>query len=203
MTRVLLVVGSLAIFVILGGLAGVVKGEQDDVWSEFNGKVEECVARLVGEPPDPSTTFAGHGREEISLFDSCSREVASSDSRFDKLDLTLPLDELARLRSENFAAWRCVEGSGYRRVTPIPLSGDGGYPLRLTSGHFDVGESEAELLNFYRAAAECSGRTVDSLRGPDGELMTDLADGDECVEHLHDGWAHSHGCHTVDTYPKN
>ena len=105
---------------------------------------------------------------------------AAKDPQFQRLALVDPIAEAKKLRDEGFKAWRCAERSGYVRTSKIPLSGPSGYPLQLAAGNFRVGSSHRDLERFYRAAAKCSGDSIDAYRWSDGTFNPDPADGKRC-----------------------
>jgi hypothetical protein len=127
--------------------------------------------------------------------------AASRDARFARLRIADPVAYEHRLRTRRFAAWSCVERSGYRRTSGIPLSGPGGYPLQIAAGNFRVGPSDAALERFYRVAARCSGEPLATFRWSDGTFSRDPADGTTtCLHHRHGGSAlHEHGCFVADS----
>jgi hypothetical protein len=122
---------------------------------------------------------------------------AANDPQFKRLALANPIAEARRRLDAGFRAWQCVERSGYVRATKIPLSGPGGYPLQLAAGNFRVGSSDRDLERFYRAAAKCSGESLDAYRWTDGTFSPDPADGARCIHHDN----HAHGCYGLATYP--
>ena len=127
---------------------------------------------------------------------------AAKDPQFQRLALVDPIAEANKLRDEGFKAWRCAERSGYVRTSKIPLSGPNGYPLQLAAGNFRVGSSPRDLERFYRAAAKCSGDSIDAYRWSDGTFNPDPADGKRCLRHAHHGSIrHTHGCYGAATYP--
>lgn len=126
--------------------------------------------------------------------------AASRDARFARLRIADPVAYERRLRVRRFAAWSCVERTGYRRISGIPLSGPGGYPLQIAAGNFRVGPSDRALERFYRVAARCSGEPLATFRWSDGTFSRDPADGTiTCLHHRHGGSAvHEHGCFVAD-----
>jgi hypothetical protein len=122
---------------------------------------------------------------------------AAHDPQFERLALTDPIATRTRWRVQGFRTWRCVERAGYVRATDIPLSGPGGHPLQVAAGNFRVGSSDRAIEHFYRAAASCSGESVEAYRLPDGSFSTKPSDGRTCIRHEH----HAHGCYGAATYP--
>lgn len=171
---------------------------------EALAEVEACGTDQGYDFDDPnaidSVAFTA-GEPSAIAFDRCWAEVRN-DARFVNLGIELPSEQYRRVIDDEYAAWACIENSGYARITPIPLSSEDGYPLSPLAGHFDVADGDDALHTYYDTAATCTGRTVDAFRSMDGELTRDLADGAECVEHTHgDTDQHSHGCFKSDTYP--
>lgn len=87
-----------------------------------------------------------------------------------------------------------MEDAGCTRTTGIPLSSEKGYPLAVRAGHFAVGPTDPDLLDFYETAADCGNRSLESMKDLDGTFSRDLADGRDCDTHEHDGSRHAHGC---------
>ena len=128
---------------------------------------------------------------------------AAKNPQFRRLGLTDPIAAAKKRRGEGFRAWRCAERAGYVRTTKIPLNAPGGYPLQLAAGNFRVGAGKRELERFYRAAARCSGESIEAYRWSDGTFSPDPADGKHCIHHNHHGSGkHAHGCYGTDTYPE-
>jgi len=166
--------------------------------------VEDCGVDQGYDFDDPnsidSVAFTA-GQPSALAFDQCWATVRG-DERFAGLGITLPSEQYRQVIEEEFAAWACIENSGYDRITPIPLSSEAGYPMSPLAGHFDVADGDDALYAYYETAATCTGRSVEAFQSIDGELTRDLADGTECVEHEHgDTDNHSHGCFSTNSYP--
>jgi hypothetical protein len=162
--------------------------------------VAGCMAHAGFDPAGPLTTELAWSPRDRALQRCWSH--AAKDPRFERLALVDPVADAQKRRAEGFAAWRCAERSGYVRTTRIPLSGPDGYPLQLAAGNFRVGSSERDLERFYRAAAKCTGESIEAYRWSDGRFSPDPADGKRCLRHAHKGSGkHAHGCYGTDTYP--
>ena len=64
-----------------------------------------------------------------------------------------------------------MEDAGCTRTTGIPLSSEKGYPLAVRAGHFAVGPTDPDLLDFYETAADCGNRSLESMKDLDGNLL--------------------------------
>jgi hypothetical protein len=169
--------------------------------SHAQRSVDGCMQMAGFAARSSSTTIAQAFTRERALKRCWSR--AANDPRYARLGLRDPIVADAQLRADGFRIWRCAERSGYVRTTRIPLSGPGGYPLMLAAGNFRVGASEPALERFYRAAAKCSGDSIEMYRWSNGRFSPDPSDGTHCVRHTHRGGEpHAHGCYGTDTYPE-
>lgn len=170
----------------------------------LDAELEGCMVRkginakhLVVETGDIQNRTA-----KYKVNEQCWTETLAS-GKYASIDISAPSHVIAELRVRNFKNWRCVESAGYRRETPIPLSGLGGYPLLVTAGHFDVEHDSASLKRFYSSVSKCSHQKLSVFLDPDGHFIDQRADGNACVKHTHGGIVgHSHGCFVADEYPK-
>ena len=202
--RVLTIVALLLVGALTARYVGIIRPVEAGprLVEAANDEARQCVQAAGFRYPEQGIEIQELQRERrrFAAYDRCWSRVAS-DPRFERLGLVGPAALLHRVRTERFAAWRCVEGRGYRRTTPIPLNSYKGYPLAVTAGHFDVGPSHADLVRFYRAVAGCDDRSLDSLRAPDGQFSRAPAEDSDCVRHTHGGSTHAHGCYWTDDYP--
>jgi hypothetical protein len=159
------------------------------------GEVESCMAEDGQAYPVGGVEVDALDRNDpVALsYDACLAAVIRVD-RFSDLGLETPSSQYARLKTDGYAWWRCVEDAGYTRTTGIPLSSEKGYPLAVRAGHFTVGPSDQDLLDFYETAATCGDRPLDQMKDRDGSYSRGLADGRDCDTHEHDGSQHAHGC---------
>jgi hypothetical protein len=158
---------------------------------------------------------AGHGQDRrlpgaLTTEQASSRDRAlqrcwsdaANEPRFHPLGLTDPIAAERQLRDEGFRVWRCAERSGYVRTTGIPLSGPAGYPLQLAAGNFRVGSSKRDLVRFYRAAAKCSGESIEAYRWSNGRFSPESANGEHCMRHNRPRRVQQAGaCYFAATYP--
>jgi hypothetical protein len=159
------------------------------------GEIESCMADDGQAYPVGGVEVDALDRNDpVALsYDACVTAVIKVD-RFSDLGLEPPSKQYARLKADGYAWWRCVEDAGYTMTTRIPLSSEKGYPLVVRAGHFTVGPTDQDLLDFYETAATCGNRSVDSMKDLDGTFSRDMADGRDCNTHEHDGSEHAHGC---------
>ena len=141
------------------------------------------------------------GSARRSAYDACWTRVAR-DASYSSLHIPTPAAVMRKARSDGFRHWRCVEDSGFRRTTAIPLSAPDGYPLMPASRHFSVPDSQRQLGTFYRTVARCGNLQIGGFREADGKFADVSADGATCRRDRHDGDSHLHGCFSVDSYPE-
>jgi hypothetical protein len=170
--------------------------------SHAQRSVEGCM-QTAGFSPDSQPSGSSPTSARNHALKRCWSDAAR-DPRYERLALDDPIAVDARLRDEGFKTWRCAERAGYVRTTTIPLNEPGGYPLMLAAGNFRVGSGERALERFYRAAAKCSGDSLEMYRWSNGRFSPDPSDGTHCIRHRdRGGELHSHGCYGTDTYPND
>jgi hypothetical protein len=175
--------------------AGIIRPADAVLLEIAQGEVESCMAEDgQAYPVEGVESDALDRNDPVALsYDACITAVIQVD-RFSDLGLEPPSRQYARLKSEGFAWWSCVEDAGYTRTTGIPLSSEKGYPLAVRAGHFTVGPTDQDLVDFYETAADCGNRSLESMKDLDGTFSRGLADGRDCDTHEHNGSRHAHGC---------
>jgi len=173
--------------------------------SHAQRSVDRCMqeAGLSQDRRLPGSLVSAQASSRDHALKRCWSDAANN-SRFQRLGLRDPIVAERQLRDEGFRVWRCAERSGYVRTSQIPLSGPGGYPLQLAAGNFRVGSSDRELTRFYRAAAKCSGESIEVYRWSNGAFSPEPANGARCARRNGRGRGRgqlAHGCYGAATYP--
>lgn len=195
--------GAVSLSFLLTGCARSVAFDEQ-LFSEFFSDVQSCVSDQGFEPPESDGMFSpedfASGKPEAVAYDVCWGDLASAD-KYEALEFIAPSQEIDAIRSEAFAAWKCIEDSGYVRIATIPLSAEKGWPLLPSPAGFDVADNTDSIETFYKTAANCYGMDIDNFRNPFGDL--DYSSGETtCIVTDHDDVGlHSHGCFSTDTYP--
>jgi hypothetical protein len=192
--------------VALAACGGSASGGDQQLLDEAWVEIEQCVkdAGYAGLRDESFTEEEiAQGNPEYAAVLGCKDEVFAR-AEFLPLDLNYAEQPYEEWVAESWSEWKCLEESGYTRITPIPLMFEGGRPRMpvVTNFAVSVGDGEA-VAEFYETAASCGdgdierykiqGRFVGTV---DGEIVGCLEDNIG-----RPGFDEITGCFNVDEYP--